>query len=276
MLIVRTDFKRARAKMTAMRTNVQRTLPECLESEARIAAVSLAKSTQPYGTGADALRAGEKAVERDISKVYVDVGKVWAAIDATGSNRAGQFWKLMKEGKYDVAQAILRDNRLPFHGIRMGPFDGGALHIESRNSRTGRVNIGEPRLLVTDIQKLTKYRNMKVGLVGFGKSAWAGIARQLAPGGGGTRGLRAPKLAGGANDITANWITRKEGPGHITRSYGNPNRPIITLTSTVRYADHILTLPARREAVRIAYERLIKQVQIAARYEARQACGLAA
>jgi hypothetical protein len=125
---------------------------------------------------------------------------------------------------------------------------------------------------VTDSPALVADGKSKVNLVGYGKSAWADVARQL----GGTRGLRAPKLPGGERDITANWITRKHGPSRIDRDYGNQARPILTLTSSVRYSDQILPLAARRSAITIAHGRIIKQCAMAAKYEARQAMRQAA
>src|SRR6202049_1489365 len=212
-----------------MGRGVRRTLPEVLESEGRIVAISLAKSTQPFGTGAAAQNMGERAVSRDIKKVYVTVGDVFASLPDSGEGDARQFWKLIQAGRYDAGSAILSKADL-------------------------------------------RYGKSKVNLVGYGKSAWAAIAREL----GGTRGLRGPKLPSGERDITANWITRKGGSHRIARDYANQARPVLTLTSTVRYGDHILSASARSQAIRIAHERIIKQCKMAARYEAQQATRRAA
>jgi hypothetical protein len=266
VLIVKTDFRKARAKLAAMRPAVQRTLPECLESEGRVVAVSLAKSTQPYGTGEAARKAGRDRTAADIFKVYTTFGKAFA--NFPDQRVAKAFWSAVKRGDFEKAHWILKKNGTALRNVPIGRFDGGVLHITSRNSRTGRVSSKMiPRLIVTNPDRLSAYIKKKQDEVGFGKSAWAAIAREL----GGTRGLRAPKLSGGERDITANWITRKSGPHHIDRQYGNANRPVLTLTSKVRYADNILDNSAKREAVAIAYNRLVKQVQMAAAYEARMA-----
>jgi hypothetical protein len=266
MLIVKTNVTKALTKLGNIRRNVRRTLPEVLESEGRIAAISLAKSTQPFGTGADAQDMGERAVSRDISKVYATVGDVFAALPTTGAGDARQFWKLIGIGKYDVAQEILSKMGSRFRSVPIGKFDGGSLHRQARDSR-GRVSQKTPSLVVTDGPALIDYGKSKVNLVGFGKSAWANVARQL----GGVRGLRAPKLGGGESDITANWITRKDAPGRVDRQYGNPSNPRLILTSSVRYADNILSSTQRARAIAIARDRIVKQLQIAAKYEARGA-----
>ena len=110
--------------------------------------------------------------------------------------------------------------------------------------------------------------NSKVDMVGFGKSAWAGIARKL----GGIRGLRSQVLlSGGERDITANWIIRKTAPGFVDRNFGNPWNPTLTMRSSVNYASQILSQGDMAEAMAIARSRLTKQAEMAARYEMRRA-----
>jgi len=264
---VKTNTTRLKAKLRNMSRNVHRTATEVLESEGRIAAISLAKSTQPFGTGGDAKDMGERAVSRDIKKVYVTIGDVFASLPLVGKGDAAQFWKLVKAGKYDAARQILSGTGSRFGKIPIGRFDGGSLHHQARNAKTGRVSQRDPSLIVDDSSQLISYGKSKVNLVGTGKSAWASMARQL----GGTRGLRSPKLPGGERDITAAWILHKGGQGHISRNYGDGSRPVLTLTSTVRYADNILSQSARNNAVRIARGRIIKQIEMAARYEMRRA-----
>jgi hypothetical protein len=264
---VKINTTKLKAKLRSMSRNVHRTATEVLESEGRIAAISLAKSTQPFGTGADAQNMGERAVSRDIKKVYVTIGDVFASLPDSREGDAKQFWKLVQSGQYEAARQILSNTGSRFGKIPIGRFDGGSLHAQARNAKTGRVSQKDPSLVVTDASALIDYGKSKVNLVGYGKSAWADLARQL----GGTRGLRAPKLPGGERDITANWITRKGGKGHITRNYGDGSRPVLTLTSSVRYADNILSQSAMNNAVRIARNRIIKQIEMAARYEMRQA-----
>jgi hypothetical protein len=270
--IIKTDVSKARAKLINMGRNVRRTLPEVLEAEGRIVAISLAKSTQPFGSGAAAQNMGERAVSRDIKKVYVTVGDVFGSLPDSRAGDAKQFWKLIQAGQYDVARSILSKTGSRYGAIPIGKFDGGSLHKSARNATTGRVSQTSPSLVVSDSDALIDYGKSKVNLVGYGKSAWAAIAREL----GGTRGLRGPKLASGERDITANWITRKGAAHRITRDYANAARPVLTLTSSVRYGDHILPAAARSQAIRIAHGRIVKQCKMAARYEAQQAMRQAA
>jgi hypothetical protein len=259
----RSNVRKAITKLRNMNRQVRRSATEVLESEGRICAISLAKSSQPFGTGGDAKDMGERAVARDIAKVYVTVADVFAKLPMTGEGDASQFWKLVRAGKYDAAQDVISKTGSVFRGIPIGQFDDGDLHRRARTSR-GRVTQNQPSLIVTNQSRLVSYARSKISLVGFGKSAWASIARQL----GGIRGLRGPKLPGGERDITANWITRKSGPGTVHRQYGTAH-PRLTLTSRVRYADQILSSSAYRNAIRIARDRIVKQIAMAARYEMR-------
>lgn len=260
------DSRALRARLSNMNRQVHRTAPEVLESEGRICAISLATSTQPFGTGRDAQDMGERAVMRDIAKVYATVGSIFGKLPPTGQGDAKQFWKLISIGEYDAAHDKLRGTQ--FGQVKIGPFDGGGAHQHARSSSSGRVGSHSlPDQIVTDSANLEAYVEKKKQMVGFAKSAWASIARQL----GGTRGLRAPKLAGGQRDITANWITRKHAPGSVIRNYGNGSKPVLTLRSEVKYASHVLSASAERNAIRIAQGRIIKQIQMAARYEMRHA-----
>jgi hypothetical protein len=262
----RANFSKAISKLKNMNRQVRRSAGEVLESEGRIVAISLAKSTQPFGSGREAQDMGERAVARDVGKVYASLGHVFAKLPQLGAGDAAQFWKLVKLGKFDAAMDMIRSSGSKFAGIRIGPFDSGALHRQARNARTGRVSQTNPSLIVSDSGPLKSYAQSKINLVGFAKSAWATVARKL----GGTRGLRGPKLPGGERDITANWITRKTGEGSVAREYGGA-KARLTLTSHVRYARNVLSDSAFRNAVRIARERIIKQISISAKYEMRQA-----
>jgi hypothetical protein len=256
------NFGKAVAKLRNMKRQIRRTAGEVLESEGRIVAIALAKSTQPFGTGSEAKDMGERAVARDIAKVYASLGDVFSKLPTLGLGDAAQFWKLIKTGKTEAAMDLIRQSGARFAGIRIGPFDGGALHRQARNSHTGRVNQTAPSLIVSDSGPLKSYVQSKINFVGYAKSAWAAVARQL----GGTRGLRGPRLSGGERDITANWITRKRGEGTVHREYDTP-RARLTLRSSVRYARNVLSDSAFRNAIRIARQRIIKQIEMAAKYE---------
>jgi hypothetical protein len=252
------NLDRARAKIRRIGPVVRKTAREMLTREARLVAISCAKSSQPFGTGADARRAGRFRTLSDIYRVYATPGHAYSDI---GSQKAANaFWWAIKNGKADKALGILRWGGNLLRNVPIGSFDDGALHQQNRDPQTGRVRAKTPKLIVRDPSRIAPYVIERQDHVGFGKSGWSGIARQL----GSIRGL---KVSG---DITANWITRQSGPGTVVWS-GSVDHPVVTMTSKVRYASQILSERDKRIAISIAQSRLRRSLLTAVRAELRNA-----
>ena len=246
---------RARAKIVALGQVVRQQGRPLLAREGRLVAVRLANSSQPFGSGSAARDAGRHRVAADIYKVYATVGKAYADIE--NPKMAKAFWRALQHGQIARAQAILNEFGRSLRGVPLQRFDRGNKHAGHRDPRTGRVRLTTPLAVITDPPALKSYISREQDDVGYGKSGWANVARQL----GGIRGLRA-----GA-DITANWITRQDGRGLVQWS-GGDNNPVVTLTSLVRYAAQILSPGEREKAIAIARANLIKDLQTRMRYEA--------
>jgi hypothetical protein len=253
------NFEKASAKIKALGEVLKRPLREVLASGARVAAISCARTSQPFGTGNEALQKGLKAVAGDMSKVYRGAADAYA--DISNPRYAALFWKAYKAGEYDEAQLILKLYGDNLRGVPIRSFDGGAAHKSARNSTTGRVQLSRPAMIVADVSGLVRYLRKRQDNVGFGKGGWADAARQIS---GSARGLRSE------GDITANWITRKaSGLGKFTPG-GTDSNPSIMIASTVRYGDRILQGSAKNDAIRIARERMIANLSIAVAAEARK------
>jgi hypothetical protein len=246
------------ARIRSIGVVVQRPMRETLTQWGRLAAISCAKSTQPYGSGEAARDAGRNRVKADIYKVYATPGKAYA--DILNKKQAAAFWWCLKNGKPERALGILRKDGKSLRSVPFERFDGGLEHMKQRNARTGRVGtLRTPLAIITNPKQLETYVKKRQANVGFGKSAWSDLARQL----GSIRGLK------DAGDIGAGWITRNGGKGNI-EWMGSKEAPLLRLTSLVRYSGLILTEPARREAIRIARERLGKSLEMAVRAETRK------
>jgi hypothetical protein len=247
------------AKIRAIGTVVQRPMRESLGQMGRLVAISCAKSTQPFGTGERARDAGRNRVAADIYKIYTTVGKAFADIQKKNDAAARAFWSAVQRGDYEKAIGILRADGSLLRNVPIERFDGGTLHMQKRHSQTGRVSKSQrPLMIVRNPRQLEAYIKKRQANVGFGKSAWSDIARQL----GSIRGLRE------SGDITANWITRNGGRGTI-QWLGTNEAPLLRLTSTVRYGGRILPPRDRAIAVSIARDRLAKSLQAAVRAEMR-------
>ncbi len=211
----------------------------------RLCAVSLAFQTQPFGDDEKAEALGKVATTRDIYRVYATPGKAYDDISDDGA-KAG-FWKAVKTSAWDRAAKILNREGSRLRGILIDNFDGGDQHRRLRNNQ-GRISSSQkPVMVVKDAQKLKSYLATEMGKVGQGKGGWATCARIL----GGVRGI--PR-----------WISKHNSPGQAIENYG-ANLTSITLINQVPYASAILSPAQKQEAVRIAFDRLFRSIQIAER-----------
>lgn len=267
-LTAKANFQPAIAKMQRMGTAVKKTGPDLLRQGGRLMAISCAKSTQPYGTGKRARDAGENAVARDLRYVYLPASRFIRQIESTMPKIAQWFARAAAAGDAGQANLILQKIKNP-RRLLVIRFDAGQAHRLARG-QNGRVRKQKPQVVVLDENELAAYALREKNQVGFAKGAWAGMGRVL----GGIRGLRAGRLADGGNDITATWIlrhSRRSGTFVIKENFTDPVKARITLTSTVRYADQVLSGYEAFKAQEIAKDRLQLMLQYAARAEARAA-----
>jgi hypothetical protein len=177
-------------------------------SVARTVAQELIKYTPPFDRGdftsyQQAKKAGEGALERDIRKVYWTPSRLFSEIEATVGkvqsleelaiyeeltgkrrkkpkqilrgyrigNEATILYSLIKEGKFSRAEELLKGQSTKYRNVRIGLFDGGKAHKQSRNRR-GRVFRHVPALIVADTKQLDAYIKAKKQMVGFTRGGW--------------------------------------------------------------------------------------------------------
>ncbi len=224
----------------------------------RLCAVSLAFQTQPFGDDEKAEALGKVATTRDIYRVYATPGKAFDDLSASVKKITTHgkevdfdpqkaFWSCIKTSKWPQAQSILSrfGNRLK--STLIDNFDGGDQHRRLRNNQGRIPSSQKPVMIVKDSQKLKSYVATEMSKVGFGKGGWATCARIL----GGVRGI-------------PHWIAKHNSPGQAIENYG-ANLTSITLINQVPYASAILSPTQKQEAVRIAFDRLFRSIQIAER-----------
>ncbi len=225
--------------------NMKNSLPGLMRQAGRLASVSLAFQTQPFGDDEKAEALGKVATNRDIYRVYATPGKAYDDIKDPGA-QAG-FWKAVKMSAWDRAGKILLREGSRLKSTLIDNFDGGAQHRQLRNNQGRIPSSQKPAMIVKDPQKLKGYVSTEMGKVGQGKGGWATCARIL----GGIRGI--PR-----------WITKHNSPGQAIENYG-ASFTSITLINQVPYASAILSPSQKSEAVSIAMQRLFKSIQIAER-----------
>lgn len=249
--------------------------------QARSLCVSLANSTQPFGKDARARAIGEKAVTRDIDRVYktgptavreiatlpLPRGKTKTqnAKQAAAALAAIVLGRSFGKGQKGVraqtkAQELLnRINYKPYVYTRIGEFDRGSAHDEARFGRSKRVPKNQfVRQVVTKESALAKYFKEKRGNVGIAKSGWAVCAGIL----GGFRGI--PK-----------WVYRHTGGGRvIDRSSvkaGLLAKPFISMTNTIPWITNVISQSTIQRSIDIQVIKMIKRLAIIANYERKKA-----
>jgi len=133
----------------------------------------------PDARGSDAKKQGERAVSRDLAKVYANSGAAFAALKAVNPGLADAFWQARRQGKtgkgrgrgskkegIQLMNEILSKARgLPSFMSRIQEFDGGAAH-EARY-KNGRLRGRSPSLLLFKTSKLNTYRKRKNRNIGI-------------------------------------------------------------------------------------------------------------
>ena len=160
---------------------------EIVRRNGRLIAISLGIQTQPLGDGPEARAQGEKAIRRDMARVFSSPSKVYASLKSisasgkhTGEQLAKAFYKAVKQGDLHRAQEILRSVGIYTPVGKLDP----AVHQTRRGAR-GAVGGKSASLIVTNPKALATYQRKILRNVGIAKGGWAGAAAAL----GGMRGL---------------------------------------------------------------------------------------
>ena len=247
--------------------------------QARNLCVSLANSTQPFGKDAKAKTIGEKAVTRDIDRVYKsgatavrEIASLPLPRGKTATQNAKQAAAALagllqgrttgKRGTKVISEAQKLLNRIsskPYVNTRVGEFDQGRAH---ENARFGtRKSVPKNQFvgqIVTKDSKLTKYFKEKRGNVGIAKSGWAVCAGLL----GGFRGI--PK-----------WVYRHTGGGRVVdQSKVRPgvfSKPYISMTNTIPWISAVISKGTIQRSIDIQVLKMIKRLSIIASYESKKA-----
>ena len=247
--------------------------------QARNLCVSLANSTQPFGKDARAKAIGEKAVTRDIDRVYKsgatavrEIASLPLPRGKTATQNAKQAAAALagllqgrttgKRGTQVISEAQKLLNRIsskPYVNTRVGEFDRGAAHENARFGKSKRVSKNQfVSQIVTKESDLAKYFKEKRGNVGIAKSGWAVCAGIL----GGFRGI--PR-----------WVYRHTGGGRvIDRSSvkaGLFAKPFISMTNTIPWITNVISQSTIQRSIDIQVIKMIKRLAIISNYERKKA-----
>jgi hypothetical protein len=190
-------------------------MAKAIEDDARGFVRDIAAITPPSMDKANpaSKKRGEAAVMRDVWKVYVTPGKLYAIIKARDEKLAAGFWAAVKHKNWPQAARICKTLGLK-ELIDFGS-DDGAAH-EARRGRDGRVRGDKPSEYVRDPRYVKSYIKQMQSRVGLLASGFAPAAARL------------------KTSLPA-WITRhRQNVGSIT-VIPRPDKFTIIITNRARH-----------------------------------------
>ena len=225
---------------------VGRTLESLVKQEARGLAVELARNTRPFGFSEAAKKRGEKAVAKDISKVFALPSEAFEKTKLADPAAANRFWANIQNRRFARAEKVLQSSNSTWKELSVGRLDP-KLHPQSRNAR-GQVKRRSPAQIVTSPKARETYIARIQRRVGFAKGTW----------------INAAKAIGGRVRGAAQWTTRhKQAPGTATLRTGA--KPSVTLINKLDYIDQVSTTTGINLALQVASVRLRKALAVSLR-----------
>ena len=263
------DASKLQKALKAFIGNTKAEASKEMRIQARMLCVSLANSTQPFGDDSKAKTIGEKAVTRDIDRVYKTGSTAVREIAAlplprgkTATQNAKQAaaalagllggkgkGKGKQKPKIGEAQNLLdRIRYKPYVNTKIGVFDQGQAHNKARFGRRKSVPKNQfVSQVVTKDSQLTKYFKEKRGNVGIAKSGWAVCAGLL----GGFKGI--PK-----------WVYRHTGGGRVNdqsgKGLGIVSKPFIQMTNTIPWINAVISTATIQKSIDIQITKMIKRL----------------
>jgi len=263
------DASKLQKALKAFIGNTKAEASKEMRIQARMLCVSLANSTQPFGDDNKAKIIGEKAVTRDIDRVYKTGSTAVREIAAlplprgkTATQNAKQAaaalagllggkgkGKGKQKPKIGEAQNLLdRIRYKPYVNTKIGVFDQGQAHSKARFGRRKSVPKNQfVSQVVTKDSQLTKYFKEKRGNVGIAKSGWAVCAG----------------LLGGFKPIPK-WVYRHTGGGRVNdqsgKGLGIVSKPFIQMTNTIPWINAVISTATIQKSIDIQITKMIKRL----------------
>jgi hypothetical protein len=263
------DASKLQKALKAFIGNTKAEASKEMRIQARMLCVSLANSTQPFGDDNKAKIIGEKAVTRDIDRVYKTGSTAVREIAAlplprgkTATQNAKQAaaalagllggkgkGKGKQKPKIGEAQNLLdRIRYKPYVNTKIGVFDQGQAHSKARFGRRKSVPKNQfVSQVVTKDSQLTKYFKEKRGNVGIAKSGWAVCAG----------------LLGGFKPIPK-WVYRHTGGGRVNdqsgKGLGIVSKPFIQMTNTIPWINAVISTATIQKSIDIQIRKMIKRL----------------
>jgi hypothetical protein len=232
---------------------------------ARLLAVNMATSTQPYGKTPDAKKQGEAAIGKDLLRVFyvMHPANIEKFIDFWGKKRTFAFGHQGAKSIGDVTHQVLSSSEMKtWHKSHRLPGTGRIRNIRLKDGLNVLTTTGIrfrdlPGLDVGIVSQpqfdnYVKYVQLRVGMT---KAAWAAAAISVNA-----------DVKDALSGIPA-WVKRhvEKVPNAVVDD-SESIAPKITLTNKLPWADQALRPADKAEAVRISREKFFKSLGTEIRY----------
>jgi hypothetical protein len=187
----------------------RRDLGAVIRDEARLAVIECAERTPPFDGAkmkGGGKAAGERAVRRDVRKVFVDA----KSLDLWNDSKS--YRNAVLKGQVGVIEKILQ-NAKRFGGAAMLPT---RRHHREQRDRRGRVRQGGKWQAIIGGQAIDQYLGWALRRVGYARSGWNKAASQF--------GAAVP-----------GWAARHSAPGHVADHTRGTETPIAECANTLRW-----------------------------------------
>lgn len=231
------DTRAFERELGKMLDRSKKSAPEVVKQQAKLFVRDVVRMTPPMTDGKrptqeslnEQKRAGEKAVVRDIGRVFttatgLTVSKAQSgtfseselvnAFDFRSQELSDRVVNLARKGDVSAIRELVKDSKLPLFGVAAAP--DPAMH--NRQRKRGKVSSRRTqRFLITSAPSVRAYVRQRLKEVGKAKAGWARAAATL--------GVNLP-----------NWIAGKASPGLCdVSSLNNPTKPSLTVGNLVDY-----------------------------------------
>lgn len=207
MITVKVDISRMLAKLGKVHKFTNQSMAELVDQQAKLfiadkktGMIGLLPPNSEGVHGGEAKKQGERAVARDINRVYASAGEMYLAIHGINPAAAAGFYSAIKNGDDVEANRIIQSVGGRWRNVRVGSFDE-SLHEKYR--RKGKVNRQVPAQVLANVKQLEAYIKKKIKNVGLMASGWNDAAKKI--------GARIPawvKRHGGKNSSAQVKITK--------------------------------------------------------------------
>jgi hypothetical protein len=268
---VQIDNSKLMARMKRYEEVTGKEVAASLRRGARLLAVNMAISTQPYGKGLDARKKGEAAIGKDLLRIFyvMHPANIQKFIDFWGSKK--NTFKFGHKGAApigDVTHQVLSSMEMKgWHKSHRLPGSGRTRKIKLKDGLNVLTTTGIrfrdlPGLDVGIVSQpqfdnYVKYIQLRVGMT---KAAWGAAALQVNA-----------DVKDALSGLPA-WVKRHIGkvPSAVVDK-ADSIAPTITLTNKIPWADNSLREPDKQEAIRISREKFYKSMGTEIRFALKKA-----